>query len=201
MEEQIKLINDKMNLMFDKLSVLEESMKIILVNDVLKDAERITDSETRQSRKDEELQDQVDILKMQLENSADTITRLQQQNEQYRRRIQTLQELVDSKDRTIQAKEKRIELLQGSTVNKPERSGSNSNQFKIGQRVKLSRSCIVYYENYNSDKKSITSFIAGAYSKEYTIEDAYDTRYKLSYRNPNGYNYDFWVDKNMVIPC
>ena len=98
-----------------KLSNMEEALKLLLVNDVLQDAESLT-NQVMQSDTVENQQNLRKIIDLQQEVSADEkkILDLQKQIKTLKSRIDTLQQLTESKDRTIQAKEERITNLQAN---------------------------------------------------------------------------------------
>lgn len=120
----------------DRLDTIEEALKILLVNDVIKDTETLAEqSKKRSVRKDtkkekeyqqkiEELQgtlqskdDKINTLQKQLKTKEERVSSLQNQLETQKKRVQTLQQLSESKDRTIQIKEERIQVLQKQIAN------------------------------------------------------------------------------------
>ena len=104
--------SDKIQLILEKASIMEEAMKLLLVNDVLIDAESLTE----QDKKDE-LQQKIDELQKMMEEKDSEINRLQFQLETHKAKMKDLQQL---KDEVIQAKIQEIKILKYSVAMKDE---------------------------------------------------------------------------------
>ena len=199
-----------------KLDTLEEAMKMLLVNDILKDAENLT-GQNQVSVRWHELQSKIDELQKLLKTKEDEISKLQSQIEAQKSRIKTLQELSDSKDRTIQTKEERIQIFQKTVQDlqnqlKNQKSGIetlqknaeniNSQNFNIsiGQCVKINPSCKSCYGSPYGNAMSITDVIGGVYSKVFIVTGFATSKCELCFRFANGNSIKFWVYSSMVIP-
>ena len=82
--------SEKIQILLDRMAIVEEAMKMLLVNDVLKDANSFS-TESELSKMQKEYQQKIEELQKTLETQKN--------------KIQTLQELADSRKRTIQTKD------------------------------------------------------------------------------------------------
>ena len=93
--EKITFLQEQNKMILNKLSILEEAMKMLLVNDVLKDAENLMEQGKSPAPQGESKK--IDELCELLEEKESKINDLKNQIETQKRRIKTLQLLSGRK--------------------------------------------------------------------------------------------------------
>ena len=199
-------------LILNKLNTMEEALKMLLVNDVLKDAENLT-GQNQVSVRQHELQSKIDELQKRLKEKETEISKLLSQLETQKGRIKTLQDMSGSKDRTIQTKEERIQILQQSVKTKDDSISRLQSQIEKQQMeiealqqgemgAYINRICIlrtgeVYEDNTAFRQKC---YVHNAVGKYFIIDD-YDTAlgmFHISQNTNKKKHYHFWVNVNGV---
>ncbi len=173
-------------MILNKLNTMEEAMKMLLISDVLKDAENLTARPSDFSKQQEEYEQKITELQAECE-------KLQTQLETQKSRIKTLQELSDSKDKTIQSKEEQIQVLQKqSQIAKGTKVISNE-QIGCQCTIKAEYFPKVYssYEDAGCDRTCWASYADG---RIYDIVD-FSSVYNMFRIIANGkrHFYSYWI--------
>ena len=172
-----------------KLDTLEEAMKMLLVNDILKDAENLT-GQNQVSVRQHELQSKIDELQKRLKEKETEISKLLSQLETQKGRIKTLQDMSGSKDRTIQTKEERIQILQQSVKTKDDSISRLQSQIEKQQmEIESLQQTIDELEDYDYNDDSNSVYYDSDKNSEY-IEKAKEMgayRMGAAFRLPSGY--------------
>ncbi len=197
--EKITFLQEQNKAILDKLNILEEAIKMLLVNDVLKDAENLT-GQDKNSALQGELQQKIDELQKMLEAKNSEFNRLQSQLENQKSRIKTLQELSDSKDRTIQTKEEWIQILQ-KTVQDFNNQPLKNIELEKKRKQCIGKLCSFPYtkETFHKDNKGRfipDAFIPGnAKNRTYEIIEYSESGNGMFYIFSEGRKVDFgfWI--------
>ena len=178
----------------NKLGTLEETMKMLLVNDVLKDAENLM-GQGKSPAPQGESQKIEELCKL-IEEKDNKIADLKYQIESHKSRIKTLQLLSDKKDKTIQAKDERIQILQKTVQD----FNQQKNIIELDEKRKQ---CIGKYchfphctETFHKDNKG--RFIPNSYipknanNRTYKIIEYSDGMFYIFSKGKTA-DFDFWV--------
>ncbi len=168
-------------LILEKLSTMEEAIKLLLVNDVLKDAEKLAGQDLKHPVQ---------------QNSTSKTEEMQKKVKTLNARIKTLQELSESKDRTIKAKEERIQLLQKATQDLKNQLEAKKKKENYDQYI--NRKCILRTQTVYEDNTALRQKCTGnnAVGKEFIIDD-YDNAlgmYHIIQNTNKKKRFHFWVN-------
>ena len=133
--------SERIQILLEKAGNIEEALKMILVNDVLTDAESLMQENSvpmsEVSALQKEYQDEIANLQKALKEKEKKLKTLQSQletqkktSETHKARIQTLQQSIESKERTLKTKEERIQSLQRSVEEKEKSIKNLQSQIK-----------------------------------------------------------------------
>ena len=196
--------SEKIQILLDRMAIVEEAMKMLLVNDVLKDANSFS-TESELSKMQKEYQQKIEELQKTLETQKNKIQTLQELADSRKRTIQTkdicietlqqsvkakddsisrlqsqiktLQQTIDTKDRTIQNLQKPSSTTSSYSKSSAKSSSTSSTFLGVGQKVKIRSGCDYCYESpYNLNKKRLPLYQPSGYvCKIQAINDNYHT--------------------------
>ncbi len=214
MDNTDQIILDKVNQLTEKMSLVEEALKMLLINDVLNDADTFSEKTISISNPTNTLQQENDNLKQKQKKLESENSKLRSQLESYQARIKTLQELSDSKERTLKAKEEYIQLLQGKSNKSTYSSQSiqpvstpvsyaktTVKTYFAGEKVRIKSNCsYCYHSDEKRSKKQIPLTNPSSYICTIIERDskASKEQYLLYTKNAYGQEIRFWVDGDMI---